>query len=386
MGIILAMTVSWEQNSFSKGMKSEFVAEGIRRRIADERWTIGTKLPTEPELAQSYAVGLNTVRRAVGLLVDEGIVVRRQGSGTYVASLPAAQRRRLLGVLVPSTSYYYPRVIEGIERAATAAGAGVILASSENRLSLEREQTRRLLDNGVDGLILVPNLNLSDDPQAHVDALRRLPVPYVLVERRPPVPEPDDPTSYVVTHHAGGVFSAVRHLVGLGHTRIGYLGRLRTGTADVITEGYAHATAALGVERVPEAVVQHAEWTNEEIHDYAAMCRERGITAVFCHGDRDAAMLLGHARRLGMRVPQELAVVAYDDDVAELGDPALTAVAPPKAEIGALAAEFLLQRIAEGPDKPARRLELQPRLVVRASCGGAEAAVRERTGPAVART
>ncbi len=372
------MTASKEQNSFSKGMKSRFVAEGIRQRISEEGWAVGAKLPTEPELAASFAVGLNTVRRAVGDLVDEGIVVRRQGSGTYVASLPPTPRRKLLGVLVPSTSYYYPRVIEGIERAATAAGAGVILASSENRLSLELEQTRRLIDNGVDGLVLVPNLNLADDPQAHVDALRRLPVPYVLVERRPPAPALDDPTSYVVTHHVGGVFAAVRHLVGLGHTRIGYLGRLRTGTAAVITEGYALATAALGVEAVPEAVVQHVEWTSEEIHDYAALCRQRRITAVFCHGDRDAAMLLGHARRLGMRVPQDLAVVAYDDDVAEFGDPALTAVAPPKAEIGALAAEFLLQRIAEGPDKPARRVELQPRLVIRASCGGAAADARER--------
>lgn len=78
------MTVSEEQNSFSKGMKSELVAEELRQRIADEGWCLGTRLPTEPELAESYAVGLNTVRRAVGILVDEGIVVRRQGSGTYV--------------------------------------------------------------------------------------------------------------------------------------------------------------------------------------------------------------------------------------------------------------------------------------------------------------
>ncbi|NGO74751.1 GntR family transcriptional regulator [Streptomyces sp. YC504] len=368
------MTASSERNSFSKGMKSEVVAEALRQRISDEGWGIGTKLPTEPELAESYAVGLNTVRRAVGALVDEGIVVRRQGSGTYVESLPPTPRRRLLGVLVPSTSYYYPQVIEGIERAATAAGAGVILASSENRLALEAEQTRRLLDNGVDGLILVPNLNLADDPQAHVDALHRLPVPYVLVERRPPAPAPDDPTSYVATHHVGGVYAAMRHLTSLGHTRIGYLGRLRTGTAAVITEGYELAAAALGVEPVPEAVVQRVEWSSEEIQAYAAMCRGSGVTAVFCHGDRDAVMLLGHARRLGMRVPQDLAVVAYDDDIAEFGDPALTAVAPPKADIGALAAEFLLQRITKGPEISARRLELQPRLVVRASCGGSDAA------------
>ncbi|MFI9842167.1 GntR family transcriptional regulator [Nonomuraea sp. NPDC051941] len=350
-------------------MKSEKVAAALRERIADEGWSVGSRLPTERELAATFGVGVNTVRRAVGILVDEGVVVRRQGSGTYVASRPAPTGRRLIGVLVPSTSYYYPRVIEGIERALTAAGAGVILASSENQPGLEHAQTRRLLDSGVEGLILVPNLNVMDDPQAHIEALRKLPVPYVLVERRPTVLEPDDPTSYVVTNHVGGVHAAVRHLVGLGHSRIGFVGRVRTGTADVVTDGFERAIRTLGVERVAEAVVRRTEWPAEELLAFARDCRDHRVSAVFCHGDRDAASLVVQARRLGLRVPEDLALVAYDDDVVDLTDPPLTAVAPPKPEVGALAAELLLRRI-DDPAAPAHRIELQPRLVVRGSCGG----------------
>ncbi|MEV0622033.1 GntR family transcriptional regulator [Nonomuraea sp. NPDC050404] len=350
-------------------MKSEWVASKLREHIADEHWPIGTRLPTEPELAATHGVGINTVRRAVGILVDEGIVVRQQGSGTYVAARPAPTGRRLIGVLVPSTSYYYPRVIEGIERALTAAGAGVILASSENQPGLEHVQIRRMLDSGAEGLILVPNLNVMDDPQAHIEALRKLPVPYVLVERRPPMPEPDDPTSYVVTNHVGGVHTAVRHLVGLGHSRIGFVGRVRTGTGDIVAEGFERAVRAMGVERVPEAVVRRTAWTAEELFDFARDCRDRRVSAVFCHGDRDAAALVVQARRLGLRVPDDLALVAYDDDVVDLTDPPLTAVAPPKPEVGALAAELLLRRI-DDPASPAHRIELQPRLVIRSSCGG----------------
>ncbi|GAA0804893.1 GntR family transcriptional regulator [Spirilliplanes yamanashiensis] len=361
-------------DSFPPGRKFRVLAEVLRRQVADGQWPVGGRLPTEPRLAAEHGVGVNTVRRAVGLLVAEGVVERRQGSGTYVVRRPrpASAGRRLVGVLVPSTSYYYPRVIEGIERTLTAAGTGVVLASSDYRCDREDAQLRSLLGSGVAGLVLVPNLHLVADAQRHVDALRDLPVPYVLAERRPPAPAPDDPTTYVTTHHAGGVHAAVRHLVGLGHTRIGYLGRVRTGTAQPITAGFAAAAAALGVTPVPEAVVCRESWTAGQIGEFARACRTHRVSAVFCHGDRDAATLLAHARRLGMRAPGDLAVITYDDEVAELGDPPLTAVAPPKEQVGATAAELLLRRIDGGAGVPVQRVELQPRLIVRASCGGAD--------------
>jgi DNA-binding LacI/PurR family transcriptional regulator len=359
-------------------MKSEWVAERLRRWIGDGNLPIGGKLPTEPELAARYSAGLNTIRRAVAALVAEGIVVRRQGSGTYVASLPPPGNRRRIGVLVPSTSYYYPKVIEGLERALTAAGVGVMLASSENQPTLERQQTRRLLGSGIEGLILVPNLNVMDDPQAYCESLRLLPVPYVLVERRPPDPAPDDPTSYVVTHHIGGVHTAIRHLAGLGHHRIGFLGRLRTGTADVVAQGFTVATQRLNLENLPPVRVRHPEWTLDQISGYATACRDHGVSAVFCHGDRDAAALVSAARRIGLRIPGDLAIVAYDDDVAELVDPPLTAVAAPKSEVGALAAQLLL-RLVDEPATAAHRIELQPRLTVRASCAPPSLKHRHRT-------
>nr|BFE58902.1 hypothetical protein GCM10020063_034280 [Dactylosporangium thailandense] len=121
---------------------------------------------------------------------------------------------------------------------------------------------------------------------------------------------------------------------------------------------------------MPGSVVRHEEWTAEQIAAYAAHCRDAGVTAVFCHGDRDAAGLRHAARKAGLRVPEDLSLVAYDDDVTELVDPPLTAVAPPKAEVGALAAELLLRILAD-PATPAHRVELQPRLTVRGSCAPA---------------
>ncbi|MFJ9977635.1 GntR family transcriptional regulator [Streptomyces cyaneofuscatus] len=368
-----------ERDSFLRGPKYLQVAERLRREIADGAWAPGTQLPVEKELAGTLAVSVNTLRRAVSELVDEGIVQRRQGAGTFVAPPGEAvaeegeqpRSRRLVGVLVPSTTYYYPRVVDGIQRVLRDAGVGVLLASSKYDPALEREEVRAMVDSGVQGLLLVPNLHLLDDPQAHVDALHRLPVPLVLVERFPPAPAPDDPTTYVTTDHPGGVCLAVRHLRSLGHRRIGHLGRLRTGTADIVARGFDEAAELLGVEVVDGSVARQDHWTEEGITAYVRHCAEAGITAVFCHGDRDAAALVVAARRHGLSVPDAFAVVAYDDEVAEVGDVPLTAVSPPKEEVGALAAQLLLSRMESGPGAVSHRVRIRPRLIVRASCGAA---------------
>jgi GntR family transcriptional regulator of arabinose operon len=363
------MNTEQSKNSFHQGMKLQTLLDDLRREIAEGVWPLGARLPTEPELAKRHGVGINTVRRVIGLLVDEGVVDRRQGSGTYVLRLPAPPTgRRLVGMLVPSTAYFYPRIIAGAERVISAGGASVLLASSDYRLDLERAQLQRFLDIGVEGLILVPNLHLMDEPQRYIDQLRALPVPYVLAERRPPSPAPDDDTTFVATDHAAGAYTSLRHLAELGHRRVGFLGRLRTGSAESVAVGFKQAFRELGFERVPEAEVRREEWTPEQIGDYAETCARLGVTAVFCHGDEDAAALVVRTRRLGHAIPEDLAVVAYDDEVAHLGETPLTAVGPPKDEVGSIAARLLLSRL-DDPTSPAQRIELLPRLIVRASSG-----------------
>ncbi|MFD6096044.1 GntR family transcriptional regulator [Nocardiopsis flavescens] len=390
------MKPSEENDSFPSEPKYRKVAERLRNEIGAGAWGPGEQLPVERELADSLSVSVNTLRRAVSRLVAEGVLLRRQGAGTFVrapepppghgtapggtaAGTASGGTRRLIGVLVPSTTYYYPRVIDGIQRHLRGAGAGVMLASSKYDLGLERDELRAMLETGVHGLLLVPNLHLMDAPQAHVDALADLPVPHVLVERRPTDPAPDDPTTFVMTDHAGGVYRAIRHLSTLGHRRIGLMGRHLTGTGEMIARGFADAARLLDVDLVEGAAVRHGEWTPDAIAEYVRFCARAGVSAVFCHGDRDAAALAVHARRHGLDVPGDLAVVAYDDEVAEVGDIPLTAVSPPKEEVGALAAQLLLRSLDRPGGEPTHRVLLQPRLVVRASCGARSASRPRRS-------
>lgn len=96
-----------------------------------------------------------------------------------------------------------------------------------------------------------------------------------------------------------------------------------------------------------------------------------GVRAVVVHNDLDAVMLAAALQSDGVRIPEDLSVIAYDDEMAALADTPLTAVAPPKRAVGEEAVRILLHRLAEqgGQASPRRHLELLPELRVRASCG-----------------
>lgn len=231
------------------------LARQLRTRIESSEWPCGGRLPTERELADSYAVGINTVRRAVGTLVDDGVVTRRQGSGMYVTARPVARPSVIVGVVVPSLSYYFPLLLDGITQAADAAGVGLRLASSDYDDALELRRIRELVSSGAAGLLITPTLHVTD-PTARLDLLRRLPIPVVLMERHPADPTPDDALSYISTDVVAGGYSAVRHLAGHDRRRIGFLGRSDTATADSVWEGYRRAMDDFGLERIDAGTVR----------------------------------------------------------------------------------------------------------------------------------
>lgn len=100
------------------------------------------------------------------------------------------------------------------------------------------------------------------------------------------------------------------------------------------------------------------------------------VTAAVVHSDADAIVLIPRLQARGVRVPEDLAVIAYDDEVASLADLPLTAVAPDKHAVGAAAARLLLARLGVPDEGPAarRHLDILPALRVRVSCGAAAAA------------
>ncbi|SIN88665.1 GntR family transcriptional regulator [Agromyces cerinus] len=355
----------------SKGLKFEVLADELRRGIIAGTWTAGQKLPTEQHLSAETGLSITTVRRAFDELVSQGIVVRRQGAGSFVAPRrPREQRtRRRVGVLLPDTQLYYPRVLQGIEESLSAAGASLQLSTYRYDPLLEDRGIEFLLETGVEGLLLVPTLTGLDDPVARAQRLMELPVPVVLLERSLIDSGPGDRTEHVCSDHQGGAYDAVRHLAGLGHGRVALLTRERTPTAPAVVLGYRRAVADLGLVGGLEFAQGKAEWESDSAESAFDAVRGFEATAALVFGDREATLLEGAIRRGGLTVPDDIALVSYDDETADLAEVPLTAVAPPKYRIGRMAADVLIRRLVEGDDCPIHQIRLRPRLVIRRSCG-----------------
>lgn len=359
----------------STGLKYEALASTIRRDISAGVWPVGAKIPTEKELIASTGMSLTTVRRALQQLAEEGWIRRQRGAGSFVAPRLAKRERStyLIGVLVPETRQYYDRVIQGIQdQLASTRSGSTLLATYEWDLDRESEALATLLEAGIDGLILTPTLPECGRSRTLLRQLRSLPVPVVLAERSVAWAGPSHAMEHVVSDHSGGAYDAVGHLHGLGHTRIALAYRVGTNTTDGILEGYRFACRDMDVEawewefQLPPAGHNVAP---DEIREVVTALGRDGITAVLAFGDREAIGVLNELQRRGIRVPDDVAIVSYDDETADIAAVPLTAVAPPKYQLGQLAAEVIVRRLKNGPSKPLEQVRLRPVLVIRESCG-----------------
>ncbi|MGW7069397.1 LacI family DNA-binding transcriptional regulator [Streptomyces sp. NPDC054855] len=368
-----------------KELKFRKLAEQLRKGIRDGTWALGAKLPTEIELASRTGLSVTTVRRAFEELVTEGLVDRRQGAGSFVIALPRqrahpwSSERRRIGVLVPEAEYYFAPVLKGVEAALSAAHCSMVLRTTGYGVGAVTgavTAVEELLDAGVAGLLLTPSAPEVPLTGQLARCLQELPVPAVYLERRWARAGAADRSEHVYTDHAGGAYDALAHLARLGHRDVGLVRRLGAAPTQVVAEGFDQAVEALDLR-----ARARIDW--EPIDTHLAMrrsaeaplalevlhtLRNSGATAVLCFGDFESGLLLRAARAEGVQVPQDLAIVSYDDSLAADADVPLTAVAPEKFRMGALAVETLVHRL-DDPEAELRQVRLRPRLTLRTSCG-----------------
>ncbi|MGW0810588.1 substrate-binding domain-containing protein [Nonomuraea sp. NPDC002799] len=313
------------------------------------------------DLAEELGVSAVTLRRDVEHLATQGLLTRVHG-GVTLPREPVPVARLTIGMLVPTAHYYYPDVIKGAQEQAARAGARLVLGISRYEDAEDRAQARQLVEGGADGLLLTPSRQPDD---SHTDWLAGLGVPAVLVERRAEPAGPAATLDAVGSDHAHGAHLVVRHLAELGHRRLALVAH-PSPTTPSITAGLLAGASALGLD-APERIVIDRERPDDLPAGVLRLVRDGGVTGLLVHNDEDALSLVRHLGAAGVDIPGEVSLVAYDDEVAAFCSPSLTAVAPPKTEVGRCAVELLVTRLTRGPGAAGRHLSLLPELRVRES-------------------
>jgi LacI family transcriptional regulator len=276
--------------------------------------------------------------------------------------LRGGSSRTLAYVVLDTSNPFFTDVAEGVQEAADAAGLALFLCNSAEDAGRQASFLDLLEQQRVEGVLITP----VDVGDPRIAALARRGTPVVVVDRG----VGPDRCSVAVDDVLGGDL-AVTHLLETGHRRIAFVGgpRMIGQVADRIAGSEQAVTRAQGAELVvvETAALNVAEGrrAGERI---AGMPASRRPTAAFCANDLLALGLLQQMVRLGLRVPEDLAIVGYDDiEFAEAAAVPLTSVSQPRQLLGRTAAELLLAEAREPDGHEHRQVMFDPELVVRAS-------------------
>jgi GntR family transcriptional regulator, arabinose operon transcriptional repressor len=367
------------------------ISDTIASRVADGTYAPGSWLPSETRLAGEFGVSRGTLRQALASLRGDGFIKPVAGRGSLVThgSPSRPERRgRAVGVVVPSVAQpYVPDLLGWIEDELHGRGYAMLVGSSGATREQQAGRIHRILDEGASGLIAYP-VDYEPDPAlfAHLGERR---FPLVLIDRH----LVGVATDAVLPDNVGGAYAAVSHLAELGHRRIAFVSTDNLSTTSVAERllGYQQALTAHDIpvddrlicaelpvaSRWPRAVTGGVKGHAALIGRFVERQRP---TAVFTLHDYLAADVLEAADRLGLRVPEDIALASFDDDpaAASLAVP-LTAVRQPREQLGRLAAKLVVDRI-EGRRTETARIVLPTELIVRHSSGLAVGMAAETAG------
>jgi LacI family transcriptional regulator len=272
-------------------------------------------------------------------------------------------RSYTVGVLIPDlTNPLFPPIVRGIQDRLEEAAYTPLIANTDNDPDRERADIEAMRARQVDGLITA---TARRDHGLPAD-LEDLPLPVVLVNRG----LEDGGRPSVVADDRHGVRLAVEHLVELGHRRIAHLaGPQELSTGHLRKLGFIEALESQGIEPDPELILTGEAFVEREGERLCneLLDRETDVTAIFAGNDLMALGCYDAFVARGVDCPEQISVVGYNDmPFAAWFNPPLTTIGLPHYEIGARAAELLLEQLRE-PGAPAAQLMLEPTLVVRGS-------------------
>lgn len=359
--------------AFQRGLLYKQFEEALRSRILGGELLPGTRLPSDAEFCQSYGISRVTVRKALDRLAADGLIRREVGRGTFVddpRQRPRSNTLALFGfVSIGDVTSFALEILRGVEDAARREGYHVLFTCSNYDAAQEGEHIRSLITRGVDGLVILPTFQ----PSSVLSELAASEFPCVLVDRYFDGVKID----CVCSDNELGGYQATRHLLELGHRRIGFVGRIPLSSSADRWRGYLRALEEWQVMPDDALVVSSDEppryepdvLTLGEPKDTDVFAAVRNLlerqrpSAVICFSEYFSIIAAAAIRDLGLTVGHDVSVVGFDRNAHHfLPDSSLTIVTQAPFMMGATAVQLLMERLREGR-RAQRLLRLPTQLV-----------------------
>ena len=336
-----------------KEPKYQQVVAWVKENIESGNFKSGEKLMSEAELSEKFGLSRQTIRHATGELVNQNLVTRIKGSGTYIGTGPApsVHKERHMRIAVVSTfyeSYIFPAILKGIEAVLAEAGYSMQVSFTDNRISKEKEiLTDILRKDNVDGVIVEPAKSALPNPNIrYYREIQERGIPLIFFNSF--YPEISAPVVRLDDENVAR--KATQLLIDRGHRTIAGIFKPDDGQGRLRYAGYleAHLENGLSLDQRRVLWPDTTAYLNmREIGDYMFR-RMDGCTAAMCYNDEIAWQLTEMALERGIRIPEDFSIVGIDDSyLSGVSRVPLTSFPHPKEELGKKVAANLIRMIGE---------------------------------------
>lgn len=345
--------------------------EQLKNDILSGRIQPGDKLPSENELVQAYSLSRHTVRKALGLLEQEGYVEAFHGKGTFCSeNMRHTKKSGNIAVVTTYISdYIFPRLIQGMDNVLAERGYSIILKNTGNSRQKEARCLEELLQKDIDGLIIEPSKSQMSCRHVNLyETLDKYEIPYVFIQG---IYGEMKEKPHILMDDAMGGYLVTKHLLELGHRKIAGFFKADDIQGLARHKGYVRALQEAGLSYDPDRVVWfHTEdrRTKPSMAVLEFLHEGKMPDGIVCYNDQIAVQVTETLARQGVKIPGDVSVTGYDNSLyAQRGD-GITTIAHPQEKLGEMAAELLLEKINHIPEEESKVERLiHPELIVRGS-------------------
>lgn len=344
----------------------------LTEKIRDGTYPVSSKIPTEAELSACYSVSRQTVRQALSLLVDKGLIIKKQGSGNWVTSLGLSSEDRRIAIIASHTNdYIFPAVLQDIQTVLSQNHYSSQIIPTHNKVSLEQEALQLVLSKSFAGVLVegvktaLPNPNL-----ALYQRLKKEKIPLVFFHGGYPELEH---TVCVTDDNFTGGYQLTRYLISKGHTRIGGIFNCDDLQGRARYQGYVTALHDAELPVPDDKMLWFSTEDRYSIMDCNDLSllnnyvnkRLSGCTALVIYNDEIAYNMIMLLKAAGYELPGMMSIVSFDNSYyCNLSPVPITSLSHEGEQIGLVAAHQLLSIIG---GKEAHSVSLPWKIIERQS-------------------